>query len=179
VGFTNSNDAASPSSGRTVPISRDTKRSGGSTYWRRRYSTEWKSNIHLEIEMNTQLLNARSLFCIAVVAACLALSGPVHAESHDVMVKIPVSTAHLDLSQPAGATELYSRLREAAWDACREGGRLGLEPVKNFKGCYEQALGGAIRAANQPQLTLVYLKTHTWEEAATHGIAVARLVAAK
>src|SRR5208283_1854162 len=98
-------------------------------------------------EMNTQLLNAKSLFSIAVIAACVALSGPVQAESHKVMVKIPVSAAGLDLNQPAGASELYSRLRQAARTACRDGGRVGLEPVKNFTGCCEQALGGAIMIA--------------------------------
>ena len=138
--------------------------------------------------MNTQLLNAKSPFviavvtacvAIAVVATCVALSGPAQAESQEVMVKIPVSAAGLDLNQPAGASELYSRLRQAARTACRDGGRVGLEPVKNFTGCYEQALGGAIRVVNQPQLTLVYLKTHTSEDAATRGIVVPTLVAAK
>jgi UrcA family protein len=64
--------------------------------------------------MNTQLLNAKSLFSITVVAACVALSGPVQAESQEVTVKIPVSTAGFDLNQPARARELYSRLRQAA-----------------------------------------------------------------
>jgi UrcA family protein len=129
--------------------------------------------------MNTQLLNAKSLFSITVVAACVALSGPVQAESQEVTVKIPVSTAGFDLNQPARARELYSRLRQAARTACRDGDRVGLEPVKHFTGCYEQALGEAIRVANQPQLTLVYLETHTSEDAATRGIVVPTLVAAK
>ena len=138
--------------------------------------------------MNTQLLNAKPPFviavaaacvAIAVVATCVALSGPAQAESHEVMVKIPVSAAGLDLNQPAGARELYSRLRQAARTACRDGDRVGLEPAENFVGCYEQALGESIRVANLPQLTLVYLQTHTSEDAATRGIVVPTLVAAK
>lgn len=138
--------------------------------------------------MNTLLLNAKSSFVIAVVAACgalaavatcVGLSVPAQAESQEVTVKIPVSAAGLDLNQPAGARELYSRLRQAARTACKDGDRVGLEPAKNFTGCFEQALGEAIRAVNQPQLTLVYLKTHTSEDAATHGIVVPTLVAAK
>jgi UrcA family protein len=129
--------------------------------------------------MNTQLLDAKSLFSIAVVAACVALLGPVQAESKEFTVKIPVSTAGFDLNQPAGVRELYSRLRQAARTACRDGDRVGLEPVRNFTGCFEQALGEAIRAVNQPQVTLIYLKTHTSEDAATRGIVVPTLVAAK
>jgi UrcA family protein len=142
-------------------------------------SPESPPHIHLEIEMNTQLLNAKSLFSIAVVAVCVALSGTVQAESHEVTVKIAVSAAGLDLNKPAGARELYSRLRQAARTACRDGDRVGLEPAENFVGCYEQALGESIRVANLPQLTLVYLQTHTSEDAATRGIVVPTLVAAK
>jgi hypothetical protein len=39
-------------------------------------------------------------------------------------------------------------------------------------GCYEKALGGAVRSAHQPQLSIVYLDTHTPSDAATYGIDV-------
>jgi UrcA family protein len=142
-------------------------------------STASPSQNSLEIDMNMNVLDVRSLICVAAVAACVALSGPVQAESHEVTVKIPVSAAGLALDQPAGARELYSRLRKAAKIACSNGNRVALEPVENFAACYEQALGEAIRAANQPQLTLVYLITHTPQDAATRGIVVPTLVAAK
>ena len=86
------------------------------------------------------------------------------------MVKITVSTADLDLSQPAGAREAYARLQRAADIACTHGMRVDLQPPASFSGCYEKALGDAIRSANVLQLTQVYLETHSPREAAAHGI---------
>jgi len=128
----------------------------------------------LEINMNTiaSFLSSRPFICIAAVAACAALSGPVHAKDHEVTVKISVSTAGLDLTQPAGAREVYRRLRLAALTACGDGGRVDLEPVASVHGCYEKALGEAVRSAHQPQLSVVYLATHTIRNAATYGIEV-------
>jgi UrcA family protein len=120
-----------------------------------------------------------SLICIAAVAACFALSVPVRADSHEVTVKIPVSAAGLDLNQPAGAAELYSRLRRAARIACTGGNRVGLEPVQNVQNCFEKALGEAVLRANQPQVTLAYLRQHPPQDAATRGIVVPTLAAAK
>lgn len=124
--------------------------------------------------MNTiaSFLSSRPFICIAAVAACAALSGPVHAKDHEVTVKISVSTAGLDLTQPAGAREVYRRLRLAALTACGDGGRVDLEPVASVHGCYEKALGEAVRSAHQPQLSVVYLATHTIRNAATYGIEV-------
>jgi hypothetical protein len=44
--------------------------------------------------------------------------------------------------------------------------------VANVSGCCEKAVGDAVRSANLPQLTLAYLRTHTPQEAAAHGIPV-------
>jgi UrcA family protein len=133
----------------------------------------------LEIDMKTNILIVSSLICIAAVAACAALLRPVRADSHEVTVKISVNAAGLDVNQPAGAAELYSRLRQAARIACTGANRVGLEPVDNVQNCTERALGEAVRTANQPQLTLAYLQKHTPQEAATRGIVVPTLVAAK
>jgi UrcA family protein len=120
-----------------------------------------------------------SLICVGALAVCFALSVPVRADSHEVTVKIPVSAAGLDLNQPGDAAGLYNRLRQAARIACTGANRVGLEPVDNIQNCTERALGEAVRTANQPQLTLVYLQKHTPQEAATRGIVVPTLVAAK
>ncbi len=133
--------------------------------------------------MNTKasFLTSKPFICIAAAAAaaCAALSGPVHAKDHEVTVKISVSTAGLDLTQPAGAREVYRRLRLAALTACGDGGRVGLEPVASVHGCYEKALGEAVRSAHQPQLSIVYLATHTIRNAAAYGIEVPVRVAAE
>ena len=66
--------------------------------------------------MNTNFpfLNAKSFICLAA-AACAIISGPVHANDLEVTVKISVSAAGLDLSQPAGAQmSRIPRLKHAA-----------------------------------------------------------------
>lgn len=130
--------------------------------------------------MNTKAssLTTKPFICIALLAACGVLSAPVQAKSHEVTVKITISTAGLDLSQPSGARELYARLQKAARIACTHGMRVDLQPAASFTSCYESALGNAVHSAHQPQLSIVYLATHTVRDAATYGIDVpARLAA--
>jgi UrcA family protein len=124
-------------------------------------------------------LNTKSFVCIAAVAACAVLSSPVQAKDHEVEVKISVSAAGLDLSQPAGARELYGRLQKAATIVCGNGNRVDLQPLTDFASCYETAVGDAVRSADRPHLTMVYLRTHTLQDAAARGINVPVLVAAK
>ena len=131
--------------------------------------------------MNTKapVFSTNHFIGIALLAACGVLSAPVQAKSHEVTVKISVSTAGLDLSQPAGAREAYARLQKAAGIACTHGMRVDLRPPASFAGCYEKALGEAVRSAHRPQLTIVYLATHTLRDAATYGIEVPVQMAAE
>ncbi len=126
--------------------------------------------------MNTisHIHNAKFIICIAASAACAVFSAPVQAKSHEVTVKITVSTAGLDLkfSQPDGAREVYRRLQRAADTACGDGRRVDLQPVASLHGCYEKVLGDAVHLAHQPQLSIVYLATHTVRDAAKYGIEV-------
>jgi UrcA family protein len=138
----------------------------------------------LEITMNTMntkttVINSKLLICIPLLAACGLLSAQVQAKSQEVTVKISVSTADLDLSQPTGAREAYVRLQRAAYIACTHGARVGLQPPASFADCYEKALGDAIRSVHVPRLTHLYLETHSLREAAAHGIALPVQVAAK
>jgi UrcA family protein len=94
-------------------------------------------------------------------------------------VAIHVSTQGLDLRQPPGAHEFYTRLQRAARVVCTHGNRVDLEPSPDPEGCYEKALGDAIRSANVPLLTQVYLATHTLREAPARGIDVPAQIAAK
>jgi UrcA family protein len=134
--------------------------------------------IHKEIHVYTKtgFMSAWSVLGAATVA-CTLFAGNVAAE--EVTVAIQVSTRGLDLSQPAGAHELYSRLLHAAQVVCTHGMRVDLVPSRDPQGCYEKALGNAVRAANLKLLTQVYLATHTLQEAAARGIDVPVQVAAK
>ena len=124
-------------------------------------------------------LNAKSFTCVVALAACSLLSGSIQAKERIVTLKVSVNTAGLDVGQPAGARQLYSRLQHAANVVCGNGGRVGLETVGDFAGCVETAIGEAVRSANLPQLTMAYLRTHTLQQATTHGIEVPVLMAAK
>jgi UrcA family protein len=122
------------------------------------------------MKTNASMLHAMSFICITTVTACAVPSGYLKAQDHEVTVAIPVSTAGLDVSRPAGAREVYRRLKRAARTACGDGDRVGLEPPTSFAGCYEQALGDAVRSAHRPQLNIIYLATHSSRDAATYGI---------
>jgi UrcA family protein len=128
--------------------------------------------------MYRAVMSARSVLGAAAVA-CTLLAGNVAAKDHKVIVAIHVSTQGLDLRQPAGAQQFYTRLQHAAWVVCTHGNRVDLAPPADPEGCYERALGDAIRSANVPLLTQVYLETHTLRQAAARGIDVPTQMAAK
>ncbi|MGC1722381.1 MAG: UrcA family protein [Isosphaeraceae bacterium] len=131
--------------------------------------------------MNTKapVLNAKPFICIALLAACAVLSAPVQANDHEVTVNISVSTAGLDLSQPAGAREMYRRLQRAADTACGHGNRVDLQPPTSYTDCYEKALGSAVRSAHRQQLSIVYLAMHTASDASKYGVEVPVRIAAE
>jgi UrcA family protein len=104
----------------------------------------------------------------ALVAALVA--GNAGAKSFDVDVAIHVSTHGIDVNQPAGAQELYKRIQHAAYVACTYGDRIDLKPAESYVDCREKALGNAVRSANAPLLTQIYLQTHTIQQASTYGI---------
>ena len=125
----------------------------------------------------TAVISARSVLGAAAVACTLLAGNAAAAKDHNVTVAIHVSTEGLDLSQPADARTFYTRLENASWVACTRGNRVNLVPVDDVKGCYEEALGGAIRSAKAPTLTQIYLATHTLQEAAARGIDVPAQIA--
>ena len=124
-------------------------------------------------------LSTKLVICFAAVVAYAVLSDAVRAADPEVTVKVTVSTAGLDPSQPAGARELYGRLQTAALIVCTHGNRVDLDPPASFHGCYEKALGDAVRSAHQPQLSMVYLAAHTRRDAAAYGIEVPVRLAAE
>jgi UrcA family protein len=123
------------------------------------------------------LLSAASVLGAAV--ACTLFAGNATASDREFAVAIHVSTQGFDLTQAAGAKKFYARLQNAADVVCTRGNRVGLAPLADPKACYEKALGDAIRSANLPLVTQVYLETHTLQQAAARGINVPAQLAAK
>jgi len=131
------------------------------------------------MNIRAPVLNAKAFTYAAALAASALLSGAIQAEDRIVSVKVSVSTAGLDLGQPAGARALYTRLQHAATAVCGSRIQVGLQAVDDFAGCIETAVGEAVRSAKLPQLTMEYLRTHTPQQAANHRIDVPVLTAAK
>jgi UrcA family protein len=127
----------------------------------------------MNIRSNTRLLIG------AAALACALLTGTATAKDPTVTVALRVNSAGLDLSQPADARTFYMRLENAAWVACTRGDRVDLVPVDDLKGCYEKSLGAAVRATGVALVTLVYLSSHTYAQAASHGIAIPSQVAGR
>jgi UrcA family protein len=126
--------------------------------------------IHTEIHMYTKTV---------FIVACALFAGSVAAGDDEFTVAYRVSTQSLDLSLPAGARELYTRLKRAAEVVCTHGMRVDLAPTPDPQGCYEKALADAIRFAHMPLVTQAYLATHTLEQASVRGTDVPVQVAAK
>jgi UrcA family protein len=119
----------------------------------------------------TAFMSAWVVLGAAAVAGTL-FAGSVAAKDQEFAVAYKVSAQGLDLSQPAGAHELYLRLQHAAEVVCTHGMRVDLKPVADESACYEKALGDAVRSVNLPLLTQVYLLTHTLQQAVARGIDV-------
>ena len=113
----------------------------------------------------------------ATTVACALFAASVSAKDKIVADSVKISPQGLDLSQPADAQVFYTRLENAAWIVCTRGTRVGLLPPDDKFRCYQNALGEAVHASNKPLVTQIYLASHTLQEAASHGIEPAQLVA--
>jgi UrcA family protein len=130
--------------------------------------------------MNTSIRIARASSLVGAAAlACTCFAGNASAADHVVPVSVPVSSQGLDLTNLDDANTFYVRLQNAAWVVCTRGTRVDLEPSNDVKGCYEKALGSAVRTVKAPLVTQLYLGTHTLKEAAAHGIQLPAQVAVK
>jgi UrcA family protein len=124
----------------------------------------------------TAITTARLLLGVTTVV-CALFAGSVAAKDKMVTDSIRITPQGLDLSQPADAQIFYTRLENAAWIVCTRGTRVGMLPPDDKFRCYQKALGEAVHASNKPLVTQIYLATHTLQEAASHGIEPAQLVA--
>jgi UrcA family protein len=135
---------------------------------------------HKEIHMHRKTSFISALPALgAGIVACTIFAGSVSAKDQEFPVDYRVNARGLDLSQPAGAQELYSRLQHAAQVVCTHGMRVDLVPSADPKACYEQALGAAVKSANAKLVTQVYLASHTIQEASARGIDLPLRIAAK
>src|SRR5262249_40031895 len=139
-------------------------------------STRMNEEIHMDAKV---AVTSARLLLGAATAACALFAGSVAAKDKMVTDSVRVSREGLDLTQPAEAQTFYTRLENAAWVVCTRGTRVGLLPADNQFKCYQNALGDAVHASNEPLVTQIYLATHTLHEAAAHGIDVPAQVAAK
>jgi UrcA family protein len=130
--------------------------------------------------MNRSIRTTRAASLIGAAAlAYSCFAGNAAAGEHVVPVSIPVSSQGLDLSKAADAKTFYVRLKNAAWVVCTRGTRVGLTPSDDLTGCYEKALADAVRSVQAPMVTLLYLNTHTLQQAAARGIELPPQFAAK
>ncbi len=117
-----------------------------------------------------------SVLSAAAIAFTL-LAGNASAAGHPVTVAVKVDSRGLDLETTAGAHQFYLRVKSAARIVCTHADQVGLEPSPDPEACSETALSEAIKSARIPQLTQIYLETHTSREASAHGIGIPLRVA--
>jgi UrcA family protein len=124
--------------------------------------------LHIGLTLNT---------AAAVVASAMLLTAQ-SAVAHEFSISRSISSAGVDFNDPGQVRALYVKLVSASQDVCGDTWRLGLAPVANAAACSERALGTAVRAVNQRQLTLTYLSQHTLLQASQYGIVVPSTLAA-
>jgi UrcA family protein len=116
----------------------------------------------------------------ALVAVALAFA-PIMSTADPLgndTVAVKVSTTDLDVSSPAGVEKLFVRLTSATTQAC--GVESHFDPLRTnkFDRCYRDTLNNAVRAANSPLLTQVYVD-HYPREAALFKMIDSRRVATR
>ena len=128
--------------------------------------------------MSVKMVDRRAGLLICALIGTLA-GRVVTASEHIITVDMHVSSAGLDLSQPADARMFYRRIEHAATVVCTQENRPDLVRIDDYKTCYRKALSNAIRSLGNPLLTRMYLETHTLSEAEAAGIDVPPQLAAK
>lgn len=126
---------------------------------------------------STRILGSYALIYSIAFAVCTTHPVPAYSKDRLVDVSFQVNMNGLDIDKPADAIRLYGRLKHAATIVCSHGMRVDLKPLVNPTICFENVVSDAVRSFNRPQLTAVYLKTRSIEEAATRGIDIPRLAA--
>ncbi len=93
-------------------------------------------------------------FTTALLALGLGLSATVAtADNIDAPISKTVNFAKLDVTNEAGAAQLYRQLKLAARDVCEPADGKSLAQHQHFHACMETALSNAVAAIDRPLLT--------------------------
>ena len=107
--------------------------------------------------MNTMIQNtartAAFLLCGAI--ALCALQVTAHASAEGVPSQ-RVSYADLDISKPAGAKVLYSRIKAAARHVCALNGFDPLLSLQSINRCIDLAVDKAVKDVDSPALSALH-----------------------
>ena len=100
----------------------------------------------------------RSAFALGIAAA-LVFSGFTRAgfALADEVRKIEVAYPDLDLSQPAAASTLFSRIQRAAYSVCEVNTVPNPQALILQHRCMAKAVDEAVHRVDNPNLTAVYL----------------------
>ena len=113
--------------------------------------------------MKTQvkaLSKSATLALVGTLALVCAVPGAALAETSPQSLSKSVAYGDLDLDSPAGARELYARLRTAANVVCKPFRSLALGN-SGFRECYDDALAKAVTQINKATLTKLYRSNGT------------------
>lgn len=106
--------------------------------------------------MNRSSLNIPALVLAGVAAiASFGFVGVAHADEEAVPT-VTVAYGDLDLSAPADAARLYSRIDTAATIVCRNLDRLSIELRAAFRQCKAHAIDVAVSQVNNPNLAALH-----------------------
>jgi len=84
---------------------------------------------------------------IIALGVCSITSMPAHASEESV--SLTVKTEDLNLTSPADARRLHTRLAVAASAVCQEPGTRGLDAALSYRTCRKSALSNAKLAAER------------------------------
>jgi UrcA family protein len=96
---------------------------------------------------------------LATITVLGVASVAITAHADESVVQMPARTVHysdLNLNTQSGAEVLYKRIRHAAEQVCGDVGSRQLAEAAAAKTCVNQAVGGSVRAVNNPRLTSIY-----------------------
>jgi UrcA family protein len=103
--------------------------------------------------MNTTIQNttrAAAFLCGAIALCTLQLTALAAGNG---LASKRVSYADLDISQPAGAEVLYSRIAAAAQQVCALSGYKDLGAMQRVNGCVDRAINNAVMEVGSPALS--------------------------
>ena len=103
----------------------------------------------------TVATTARRALVVAFGVTALSF-GSANVWAADPLPQKEVSLVGLDLSQPADASQAYSRIAAAAKDVCRQLAIREQAGLKRVQQCFKQSLANAVKAVDNEQLTRLH-----------------------